>query len=64
MERERCIHDRETGKMEGLDENVETQNTMRKKKEHMIDEKKQNEEMGVKQKLGQPSVVMLMVLMF
>ena len=64
IERERGIHYTQTGKKERLGENVETQNTMRQMKKYTIDEKKSDEEMDVKQKLGQTSVVMLMVLMF
>ena len=63
IERARCIHYRETGKKERLDENVETQNEMRKNKEHAMGEKKETEEMDVKRKLGQTGVVMLMVVM-
>ncbi len=63
IERARWIHYRETGKKERLDENIDTQNEMRKNKEQAMGEKKETEEMGVKRKLGPTGVVMLMVVM-
>jgi hypothetical protein len=64
IQRERCIHHRETVKKERLDENVETQNKMKKMKKHTMGEKKYNEGMEIERKLRQTGVVMLMRLRF